>query len=40
MFRAWSDCGGDLESRFTKLLTQSMIYWATDSIGISFLPYR
>ena len=40
-FRAWSDCDGDLESRFTKdeLLTQIMIYWATESIGTSFLPY-
>jgi pimeloyl-ACP methyl ester carboxylesterase len=39
--RAWSDCGGDIESRFTKneLLTQIMIYWATESIGTSFLPY-
>ena len=40
-FRAWSDCGGDVESRFTKdeLLTQVMIYWVTESIGTSFLPY-
>ena len=40
-FRAWSDCGGDIESRFTKdeLLTQIMIYWATQSIGPSFLTY-
>ena len=40
-FRAWSDCGGDIESRFTKdeLLTQIMIYWATQSIGSSFLTY-
>ena len=40
-FRAWSDCGGDLESRFTKdeLLTHVMIYWATESIGPSFLTY-
>ena len=40
-FRAWSDCGGDIESRFTKdeLLTQIMIYWATSSIGPSFLTY-
>ncbi|HEY2779632.1 MAG TPA: epoxide hydrolase [Steroidobacteraceae bacterium] len=40
-FRAWSDCGGDVESRFSKdeLLTQIMIYWATGSIGTSFLPY-
>jgi pimeloyl-ACP methyl ester carboxylesterase len=40
-FHAWSDCDGDLESRFTKdeLLTNVMIYWATDTIGSSFLPY-
>ena len=40
-FRSWSDCGGDIESRFTKdeLLTQVMIYWATESIGPSFLTY-
>jgi pimeloyl-ACP methyl ester carboxylesterase len=40
-FRAWSDCGGDIESRFTKdeLLTQIMIYWVTESIGPSFLNY-
>src|ERR1700743_3706342 len=39
--RAWSDCGGNIETRFTKdeLLTQIMIYWATESIGSSFLPY-
>jgi len=40
-FRAWSDCDGDIEARFTKdeLLTQIMIYWATESIGSSFLTY-
>jgi pimeloyl-ACP methyl ester carboxylesterase len=40
-FRGWSDCGGNIESRFTKdeLLTHVMIYWATESIGPSFLPY-
>lgn len=40
-FRAWSDCDGEIESRFTKdeLLTQAMIYWATESISTSFLPY-
>jgi microsomal epoxide hydrolase len=39
--RAWSDCDGNLESRFTKdeLLTHIMIYWTTQSIGPSFLPY-
>jgi pimeloyl-ACP methyl ester carboxylesterase len=40
-FRAWSDCGGAIESRFTKdeLLTHVMIYWTTGSIGSSFMPY-
>jgi pimeloyl-ACP methyl ester carboxylesterase len=40
-FWAWSDCGGNIESRFAKeeLLTSIMIYWATESIGTSFLPY-
>ncbi len=40
-FRAWSDCAGNVETRFSKdeLLTQIMIYWATDTIGTSFLPY-
>ena len=40
-FHGWSDCGGKIESRFTKdeLLTHIMIYWATESIGSSFLPY-
>ncbi len=33
-FRAWSDCGGDVESRFTKdqLLTNVMIYWVTETM--------
>ena len=40
-FRAWSDCGGDIESRFSKdfLLTNVMIYWVTGAIGSSFWPY-
>ena len=40
-FRAWSDCGGDVEERFTKdeLLTNITIYWATQTIRSSFLPY-
>jgi len=40
-FRAWSDCDGDIETRFTKdeLLTQIMIYWAAETIGPSFLTY-
>ena len=40
-FRTWSDCGGDIESRFTQdeLLTHIMIYWVTESIGSSFQTY-
>lgn len=40
-YRTWSDCHGDIESRFSKdeLLTQIMIYWATETIGPSFLTY-
>jgi len=34
-FRSWSDCGGDVERRFTKdeLLTNLTIYWATRTIN-------
>ena len=40
-FRAWSDCGGDLESVFTKdqLLADISLYWFTGAIGSSFWPY-
>jgi|RhiMetdeSRZDD1v2_1073273.scaffolds.fasta_scaffold73833_2 microsomal epoxide hydrolase len=40
-FRTWSDCGGDVERRFTKdeLLTNITIYWITGAIGSSFWPY-
>jgi len=40
-FRTWSDCGGQVERRFTKdeLLTNVMIYWVTGSINASFWPY-
>jgi pimeloyl-ACP methyl ester carboxylesterase len=40
-FRAWSDCGGDVESRFTKdeLLTNLTIYWATQTINSSTRVY-
>jgi microsomal epoxide hydrolase len=40
-FRAWSDCGGDVESRFTKdeLLTNLTIYWATQTINSSIRLY-
>lgn len=34
-FRAWSDCDGDVEKRFTKdeLLTNITLYWATETIN-------
>jgi microsomal epoxide hydrolase len=40
-FRTWSDCGGDVESVFTKdeLLTNITLYWVTGAIGSSFWPY-
>ena len=40
-WRTWSDCGGDIESRFTKdeLLTNVMIYWVTESIVSSTRLY-
>jgi microsomal epoxide hydrolase len=40
-FRAWSDCGGDLQSAFTQdeLLTNICLYWFTGAIGSSFWPY-
>jgi len=36
-YRTWSDCSGDVESRFTKdeLLTTITIYWVTQSINSS-----
>jgi pimeloyl-ACP methyl ester carboxylesterase len=40
-YRAWSDCGGNLESRFSKdtLLTMITLYWVTGTIGSSFRSY-
>jgi pimeloyl-ACP methyl ester carboxylesterase len=40
-FRDWSDCGGDLASRFDHddLLTVLTLYWATGTIGSSFRQY-
>ncbi len=34
-FRAWSDCGGDIESRFSydELLTTTTLYWVTGTIN-------
>ncbi|MBI2963271.1 MAG: epoxide hydrolase [Deltaproteobacteria bacterium] len=39
--RTWSDCGGDVEKRFTKddLLTTVTLYWATQSFGTSARYY-
>ena len=41
-YRTWSDCGGDIESRYTKdeLLTIVTIYWVTNSIGSSVRMYK
>lgn len=40
-FWRWSDCAGDLETRFRKddLLTNLTIYWATETIGSSIRLY-
>jgi pimeloyl-ACP methyl ester carboxylesterase len=40
-FRAWSDCGGDLETVFNKdaILANIALYWFTGAIGSSFWPY-
>ena len=39
--RSWSDCGGDVESRFSKdqILTLVSIYWHTRTIGTSARYY-
>jgi pimeloyl-ACP methyl ester carboxylesterase len=39
-YRAWSDCDGDLATRFSDdfLLTQASLYWLTNSISTSFRP--
>jgi pimeloyl-ACP methyl ester carboxylesterase len=39
--RNWSDCSGDVESRFSKddLLTMVSLYWFTDTIGSSMRCY-
>lgn len=41
-FREWSDCGGDVETRFTKdeLLTHVTLYWATGTIRSAFQLYH
>jgi pimeloyl-ACP methyl ester carboxylesterase len=40
--RSWSDCGGDLESRFSRdeILAHVTLYWLTGSIGSSMRLYR
>jgi pimeloyl-ACP methyl ester carboxylesterase len=40
--RAWSDCDGDVERRFTKdeILTNVTLYWLTETIGSSMRMYH
>lgn len=40
--RSWSDCGGDVETRFSKdrILTLVSIYWHTGTIGTSVRYYH
>lgn len=40
-FRAWSDCDGEVERRFSKdeLLTNVMVYWVTQTIHSSIRTY-
>jgi len=40
-FYTWSDCGGDLESVFSKdeMLANIGLYWFTGAIGSSFCPH-
>ncbi len=40
--RAWSDCKGDVETRFTKdeILTNVSIFWLTQTIGPSMRMYQ
>jgi microsomal epoxide hydrolase len=41
-WRDWTDCDGDLDTRFTRdeLLTLLTLYWATGTVGSSFTFYR
>ena len=41
-YRSWSDCNGDVESRFTKdeLITTITIYWVTETISSSTRMYK
>jgi pimeloyl-ACP methyl ester carboxylesterase len=40
-FRAWSDCGGDVERAIgrDRMLADISLYWFTGAIGSSFWPY-
>lgn len=40
-WRAWSDCGGDLDRRFSRdfLLTLLTLYWTTETITLSMRDY-
>jgi pimeloyl-ACP methyl ester carboxylesterase len=40
-FRAWSDCGGDIETAIDRdrMLADISLYWFTGAIGSSFWPY-
>lgn len=40
-FRAWSDCGGDVESAISRdrMLADIALYWFSGAIGSSFWPY-
>lgn len=40
-FRAWTDCGGEIERALSKdaMLTNIMLYWTTAAINSSFWPY-
>ncbi|PVY33719.1 epoxide hydrolase family protein [Williamsia muralis] len=39
--RSWTDCGGDVETVFTRdqMLTWITAYWVSGAIGTSFTPY-
>jgi pimeloyl-ACP methyl ester carboxylesterase len=39
--RSWSDCDGEVERRFSRdeILTWVTLYWVTNTIGSSFIPY-
>ena len=40
-FRSWSDCNGNVETRFTKdeILTTVTLYWITETINSAFRYY-